>query len=409
MSATTTGTNNVAVGRNALDANTTASNNTAVGADALGANTTGADNTSIGYASLAANTEGTLNTASGSNALRYNTTGSNNTAHGRLALYNNTTGTENTATGKGSLQANTTASYNTAVGSGALGDTTTGASNTAVGRGSLNKNTTGHSNTAVGYGSLDANTTATDNTAVGLNAMGANTTGNNCVAVGSAALDANTSGAGNTAVGQGSLGANTTTSYNAAFGAQAARVVTGERNVYLGYDAGAGVASTATGNIIIGMESRPAATTGNYEIVIGYGTTGKGGQTGFINPIGGGVYQGNNSSTWSTTSDRRLKKNIADSTLGLAEINQIQVRNFEYRNEDEITELPASSVVEVEGVQIGVIAQEIQAILPDCVKEESTGVLSVDPNNLTWYMIKAIQELSAQNAALTARIEALES
>jgi hypothetical protein len=35
-----------------------------------------------------------------------------------------------------------------------------------------------------------------------------------------------------------------------------------------------------------------------------------------------------------------------------------------------------------EGIQLGVIAQEIELILPDVVKEESTGVKSVNPDNL---------------------------
>ena len=46
------------------------------------------------------------------------------------------------------------------------------------------------------------------------------------------------------------------------------------------------------------------------EIVIGYAITGKGTNTGFISPNGGAIYQGGNSSTWSTTSDIRIKKNI---------------------------------------------------------------------------------------------------
>ena len=61
-----------------------------------------------------------------------------------------------------------------------------------------------------------------------------------------------------------------------------------------------------------------------------------------------------------------------------------------------------------EGVQVGSIAQEIQAILPDCVSEETTGVLSVNPDNLTWHLIKAVQELSAKNDELETRLALLE-
>jgi hypothetical protein len=146
-------------------------------------------------------------------------------------------------------------------------------------------------------------------------------------------------------------------------------------------------------------------------IVLSAGNTSsldKGDSTGFIDPSGGGVYQGNNSSSWATTSDRRLKKNIVDSTIGLDEINQIQVRNFEYRTAGEITELDASDAIQTKGVQVGAIAQEIQAILPNCVTEESTGVLSLNADNLTWHLIKAVQELSTKNDALEARIATLE-
>ena len=95
-------------------------------------------------------------------------------------------------------------------------------------------------------------------------------------------------------------------------------------------------------------------------------------------------------------SDRRIKKNIVDNNIGLDKISQIQVRNFEYRTEDEITELPKHSAIEKSGIQLGVIAQEIEQILPDVVKEESTGVKSVNPDNLTWYMVNAIKELKAE-------------
>ena len=116
-----------------------------------------------------------------------------------------------------------------------------------------------------------------------------------------------------------------------------------------------------------------------------------------MNANGGANYAGNNSSAWSTTSDIRIKKNITDSTIGLDEINQIQVRNFEYRLPEEVdSELPQSAAIDREGTQVGVIAQEIMEILPDVVKQEDTQAYSVDPDNLTWHLVKAVQELSAE-------------
>jgi hypothetical protein len=83
---------------------------------------------------------------------------------------------------------------------------------------------------------------------------------------------------------------------------------------------------------------------------------------------------------------------------------QIQVRNFEYRKPEEITELPSHLAIQKDGVQIGVIAQEVQQILPECVKQESTGFLGVDSSNLTWYLINAIKELKAEVDALKSQI-----
>jgi hypothetical protein len=125
-------------------------------------------------------------------------------------------------------------------------------------------------------------------------------------------------------------------------------------------------------------------------------TVGKGSTTGFINPNGGGVFQGNNSATWSVTSDRRLKKNIVDNNTGLDIINQIQVRNFEHRLPEEITELPQNQAIQKEGLHLGVIAQELHQVAPDCVKTESTGVMTVNTDNLTWYLVNAIKELKAE-------------
>ncbi len=190
--------------------------------------------------------------------------------------------------------------------------------------------------------------------------------------------------------------------YYAGFGVTTANynVFVGEQSGYYGTTTTTGVANTCVGGL-----SRASAGNTNYEIVIGYDTQGKGSSTGFINPAGGGVYQGNNSSTWSTTSDRRLKKNIVDNNDGLAKINQLRVRNFEYRTEDEVDpELPKTAVIKVPGVQLGVIAQEIQEVLPECVKQESTGVLSVDSDRLIWHLVNAVKELSAEVNALKAKL-----
>ena len=329
---------------------TNTSNATAIGYEAL-ASTTTAENVGVGYRALYANTSGASNTAMGHQS-SLNSVGNNNSSFGYQTLANN--------------QANDC---------------------TAVGYQALVSNTTGVDNVAVGKSSLDSNTTGGSNTAIGHNALPAITTSSSCTAIGASALNSGT-GAENTAIGQNALYELTTGLYNVAVGFNAGRTLT-----------------TGGGGVYLGRNAEASGTGPSYEIVVGFNSTGKGGSTGFINPNSGGVYQGNNSSSWSTTSDQRLKKNIADNNDGLDKITSIRVRNFEYRVEDEITELPTHAAIKKSGVQLGVIAQELQAVLPECVKTESTGVMSVDADNLTWYMINAIKELKAEVDSLKSQLQ----
>jgi hypothetical protein len=374
-------------GASAGGSNTTGSI-AAFGNSVLYANTTGVGNSGFGTydgtanPTLRFNTTGNRNSAFGAGALAANTTASNNTAVGYKAGYSNTVGTANVYMGYNAGRANTTGNYNIGIGQEAL-DANTGDSNIGIGYYAVGSNTTGNSNTGVGREALSSSTTGSDNTALGHQALTTNSTGNYNTAVGRQALQTNSSSSNNTAVG-----------YQAGYS-----ITTGYRNTLIGNQAGQSGASLTTGayNTLIGNDAKVNAGTDDYCLVISTNAaTGKGGSTGFIWAGGGGIYQGNNGATWSVTSDQRLKKNIVDNNTGLDKLTQIQVRNFEYRTEDEITELPKDQAIKKSGVQLGVIAQELQAVLPDCVKTESTGVMSVDTDNLTWYLINAVKELSAR-------------
>jgi hypothetical protein len=449
----TTGAANTAIGTQALTSNTTASNNTAVGYQAGYSNTTGgtisafgagalysattaADCTAFGWYSLNSVTTGSANSGFGDQTLRFTTTGVSNAAMGNYALRNNSTGSQNTAMGREALYSNTTASYNTAVGYQALYSNVTGVENAAFGFraldvniGSYNNafgsetlgaNTSGANNTAFGHAALGSNTTASNNTAVGYQAGYANITGTKLVALGMRALATSTgdgnvavgykaqeltsSGGSNTAIGDVSLANNSTGSYNTALGAQALiSNTTASNNTAVGYQAG-DVITTGARNTIIGDGSDPSANNGNDQTVVGQGLTGKGDDTAFIGGTNG-AYNEKNVTTWETTSDERIKKNIVDNTVGLEKIKQIRVRNFEYRKPEEITELPDHAAINKDGVQLGVIAQEIQQVLPECVTENSTGVLSVSTDPLVWHLINAVKQLSAEVESLKSQLK----
>ena len=378
---------NVVAGGNAGDSfsGTDATSNTLFGHDAGTAITTGDSNTAFGHSSLKSITTSGQCVAVGRYALEDNTA-QRNTAVGYESLAQNTSGSNNAALGYRALMAQTTAVYNTAVGYQAL------------------QNIDASRNTAVGYNALNTDTAGRYNVAVGAEAAsGANGSGNNYNhAMGYRALRY-CEGGSNQAVGTRALQQNTSGYSNNAFGYQALdSVTTGIRNIGIGTDAG-DVITTGGNNIIIGRGSDPSAADADVQIVIGNSIVGKGNSTAFI---GGslGAYNEANGTAWTTTSDERIKKNIVDNNSGLNIINQIQIRNFEYRTEEEIVDFenPKAAVVEIEGVQLGVIAQELEKILPECVTTQSTGVKTVDSDNITWYLVNAVKELSAKVTALEA-------
>jgi hypothetical protein len=388
----TTGDRNVCVGYQANKSGTDSSTVTAIGYQAIGGTGNAQRAVAVGFQALYSHQAGAgvYNTAVGWQCGYGVTTGAENTSMGHQAFYSATTANDCTAIGHSS-QVNTIGNANTSLGSFSLSGSgtpanNTGTLNTAVGYKALYAITTGFNNVAVGYVAMQSMTSGANNTAIGLQSFQAATAGSNNTGCGLNTLYSQVNADANTAVGMNALYANQYGGSNTVVGYHAADNLNGGQN-----------------NIYIGASSSASSTTVNSEFVFGVNTTGKGASTGFINPNSGGVYQGNNSTLWSVTSDQRLKKNIVDNTIGLEAINQIKVRNFEYRLPNEVTELDSKNAINIAGVQLGAIAQELKEILPDCVKTESTGVMSVDASNITWHLINAIKELNAKVIALEAR------
>jgi len=96
-------------------------------------------------------------------------------------------------------------------------------------------------------------------------------------------------------------------------------------------------------------------------------------------------------------SDSRLKQNIVDLPSQLSNILALRPVEFDY--------------IESEGGghQIGFVAQEFETVFPDAVGQRIDGMKTLTGWSKTEaILVKAIQELSAANEALTARIAALE-
>ncbi len=438
----TTGSNNTASGYNSLSNNTTGFVNTAIGATALASNTTGTANTAAGSQALFSNTTGCCNSATGANALYSSTTGTNNTASGFNSLAQNTTGSDNSATGANALIFNTTGSNNTASGYNSLSNNTTGNYNTANGGSALSGNTTGVNNTAVGYYALEANETSTDNTAVGFNALvtsfGDPVAGGYNTAVGSQALASNSGGYYNTANGFEALAENTTGAGNVASGLEALdQNSTGSINVAAGLY---GLYFNTTGSSNTGIGSYTGYTgdgsfiTGSYNTFLGYGTGPSTGSLTNATSIGAlaQVWQSNtlvlgatagvngassdtrvgiadNTPTniftigqghgkaladgWSTYSSRRWKKNIQTLPDALAKVEQLRGVSYDLKENGQH--------------EIGVIAEEVGAVVPEVVTFEDNrkDARSVDYSRLTALLIEAVKAQQKQIAVLRAQLK----
>ena len=101
--------------------------------------------------------------------------------------------------------------------------------------------------------------------------------------------------------------------------------------------------------------------------------------------------------SYNTSSDRRMKENIVDASSQLDVINNIQVREFDWKNNGHH--------------EVGMIAQELNDVIPNVVQEGGDDVTEepwgVDYGKLTPYLVKAIQEQQAQIETLKQEIQEL--
>ena len=451
------GGNNTAVGSQSMRGSTTAGNNTgnsnsAFGYQSLYSLTNGNNNTAIGTGALYNNTSGGFNTAVGDQAGFNATSGVYNVMVGGNAHYGVTSGSRNVSVGYEAtyygggtdrvsigyqagynypgyslnaivaIGADThkfwfSGTNNVAIGHRALYSSGTsyyqsGSSNTVVGAFAAGYGLvirSGGSNTLIGYQAGFNYSSGNSNTCVGLNAFYTGTTGNNNTCMGVNTLYSGTSGGNNTCMGVNTLYSGTTGSANTCIGFEALyKGTTGDHNTALGRGAGYSTAAavttngitTGSENIYVGGYAYPSGVAVTREIVIGYDSTGKGANTGFINANGGGVYQGNNSTTWSTTSDARIKQNFNPVTNGLEVINALDPFEFDY--------------ILTGKHDVGFKAQQYMTVLPDQVQKHAASDAEKElvgddeiygiQRNLDPYLVSAIKSLTEQVKALQQEI-----
>tara|TARA_B100000405_G_scaffold6861_1_gene6171 strand:+ start:1902 stop:4331 length:2430 start_codon:yes stop_codon:yes gene_type:complete len=347
----------------------------------------------------------------GSSSLSSNSTGEYCTAIGHYSLSKNVGGEYNTALGYTSLYENVGGSYNTSIGGFALRENESGTRNTATGAYALNKTVDGSYNNAYGVSALYNNTAGSYNIAIGQQSLETNTTGDYNVAVGSYALqNAAADGDYITAVGSFAL-----RNVNYAGGADITAI---------GYNAGSAAGNFANQSTYVGAWSGNIEDGANRSNItcLGYGANCNNNDQ---------VQLGNSATTafayaWQTRSDERDKTDIRDTLLGLDFIKSLRPVDFrwDYREDyiDRDPETHETTSVLKDGSRKrvrfhhGLIAQEVKEAA-DAQGVDFAGYqdpkitggddkLSLGYNELIAPLIKAVQELSAENEALKARLDA---
>jgi hypothetical protein len=131
---------------------------------------------------------------------------------------------------------------------------------------------------------------------------------------------------------------------------------------------------------------------------VGIGTNNPGG---FMLAVNGTAAKTGGGS-WSVFSDIRLKEIKAPYDYGLLQILKLDPVRYEYKEGNEL-DLPSG------GEYVGLVAQDVQKVIPEAVEENDEGYLLLKSDPIIWAMLNAIKELKAENEELKKRIEVLES
>jgi len=112
------------------------------------------------------------------------------------------------------------------------------------------------------------------------------------------------------------------------------------------------------------------------------------------------VYNGSTTGTYTTSgwlhsSDARLKTNINLIENALEKVSEMEGVYFNWKDTDE-------------NHQVGLIAQEVEKVLPEVVRQDDKGYYSVSYDGVVPVLIEAIKELQQHNEKLEARIIELE-
>ena len=101
--------------------------------------------------------------------------------------------------------------------------------------------------------------------------------------------------------------------------------------------------------------------------------------------------------SWTAQSDERLKDITGTITDAVQSVQSLRPVRYTLKTDQDKT------------MRVGLIAQDVQKVLPEVVDVDAEGHLGVRYSEVVPLLVAAIQELKAMNDTLTARVAQLEA
>ena len=103
--------------------------------------------------------------------------------------------------------------------------------------------------------------------------------------------------------------------------------------------------------------------------------------------------------SWGTFSDGRLKNLNGNFNSGLSQVLKLNPVRYRYKADNALG-------IRDTGEHIGVVAQDVQRVIPEAVTENSKGYLLVNNDPIIWSMLNAIKEQQGEIRALKSELRA---
>ncbi|HCT29464.1 MAG TPA: hypothetical protein DIW31_01740 [Bacteroidales bacterium] len=319
------------------------------------------------------------------------TDGDNNIFLGYRAGFSNTVGEKNIYMGAFSGEMNESGSSNTFLGAES-GQYNTGYGNTLIGAQTGNasqSNNTGYKNTFIGHWSGTNNTTGNGNVFIGRECGSYNTAGYNNVYIGHLAGHDNSSGYGNVFIGP------------------FAGWYSNQNNTLIIHNNGDSQANIPVNSLIYGDFSAKSLRF-NATVGIGtsnsttYGLTVNGGSSASYSAyFYKGAYAAGNG--FVSASDKRWKTNISPIENALEKVNKLRGVTYFWDAENN----PDKKFDNKK--HVGVIAQEVEAIIPELVITDEDGFKGVNYPQFSAVLIEAIKEQQKKIEVLEEKVKELDA